>query len=98
MTEALAAVNNGMSVRKAAEKFSVPKSTLSDRVTGRIEPGSTWGKPSKLTKIDENKLIDTAIERAERGVGFTKKTFLRYAGAFAAEKGHPFKKGTPSDM
>jgi len=40
MSAAVTAVNNGMSERKAAEEFAVPKSTLSDRVTGRVKPSS----------------------------------------------------------
>ena len=76
-----------MSVRKAAEEFAVPMSTLSDRVTGRVKPGSIWGKTSKLSADDETALVQAAITRADKGIGFSKGTFLRYVGIFAEQKG-----------
>ena len=38
-----ACVNEGMSIRQAAFHFGVPKSTLGDRMSGRVVPGSTSG-------------------------------------------------------
>ena len=40
-------INNGMSVRRAALEYNIPKSTLGDRVSGRVIPGSTSG-PKKV--------------------------------------------------
>ena len=98
MASAVSAVVSGMSVRKAAAEFNVPKSSLSDRVTGRVKPGSTWGKKSKLSSNDEVALLKAATTRADKGVGFTKGNFLRYVGIFADQKGNAFKRGVPSDM
>ena len=77
MASALKEVSNGMSIRKAAEMFGVPKSTLSDRVTGKVKPDSTWGKNSHLTLTDEVELISAATNRADKGIGFSKRTYLR---------------------
>ena len=42
MEMALRDVTNGvLGVRRAALEYGVPKSTLSDRVTGRVRPGAT---------------------------------------------------------
>ena len=41
-------LNNGMSVRKAAEVYNVPKSTLGDRVSGRTIIGSKSGPKKKF--------------------------------------------------
>ena len=38
-----AVIEDGMSIRQAAEKHHVPKSTLGDRVSGRVLPGATSG-------------------------------------------------------
>ena len=38
MEKALHAVSEGMSVREAAAKFGVPKSTLHDRISGGRQP------------------------------------------------------------
>ena len=39
-------INNGMSVRHAALEYNIPKSTLGDRASGRVIPGSTSGPKS----------------------------------------------------
>ncbi|KAH3747385.1 hypothetical protein DPMN_181810 [Dreissena polymorpha] len=67
MAMAVKDVENGVSVRKAAEKYSVPKSTLSDRLTGRVEAGKSWGNESQLCMEDKKQLIGIATERAEMG-------------------------------
>ena len=44
MSAAVADVRqNGMSTRKAAEKYSVPPPTLNNRTTGKIQKGARWG-------------------------------------------------------
>ena len=44
MDQAMNAVlNEGMSIRHAAEHYAIPKSTLGDRISGRVLPGSTSG-------------------------------------------------------
>ena len=44
MSAAIADVRqNGMSIRKAAEKYSVPPTTLNNRTTGKIQEGARWG-------------------------------------------------------
>ena len=63
MREALREITeNNMSVRKAAELFNIPKSTLADRKSGRIEVNATDGKKPKFSKEDEEKLIDYAAK------------------------------------
>ncbi len=54
MELALRDVTNGaMAVRRAALEYSVPKSTLSDRVTGRVRPGAHSGAPRYLEGEEE---------------------------------------------
>lgn len=98
MSAAVAAVKNRISVRKASIKFSVPKSTWFDKISGKIEMGSSWGRSSQLSAEDETELIEAAKSRAEKGIGFSKKSFLKFVGVFADQKSIPFKKGSPSDM
>ena len=51
MSEALSAVvTGGMSVREAATHFGVPKSTLGDRVSGRVLSGAVSGPPTYQMK------------------------------------------------
>ena len=53
MQKAAVAVDDGMSLRKAAEIFQVPKSTLCDRVTGKVKFGATSGPDPYLTNEEE---------------------------------------------
>ena len=50
-------INNGMSVRRAALEYNIPKSTLGDRVSGRVIPGSTSGPKKYLTEEKEDELV-----------------------------------------
>ena len=89
--------NNNMSIRKAAEMFNIPKSTLADRVSGRIDVDAEDGKKPMFKKEDEGKLVEYAEKRASLGIGFGKKTYLRYAGQLAQKRGINFKNKIPSD-
>lgn len=46
---AFQAVQKGQSVRQAAESYAVPKSTLYDRVSGKVVFGTRSGPPKYLT-------------------------------------------------
>lgn len=46
--------SNLMSIRKAAETFHVPKSTISDKVTGRSEIDANIGRKPSLPECVEN--------------------------------------------
>ena len=53
MDQAMNAVlNEGMSIRQAAEHYAVPKSTLGDRISGRVLPGST-SEPRQILNDEE---------------------------------------------
>ena len=56
MENALQAVNE-MTVREAAAQFSVPKSTLHDRISGKVQPGSVYGPPRYLDEEEEEELV-----------------------------------------
>ena len=90
--------NGSLSIRQAADRYNVPRSTLSDRVTNRVDEGCIWGSKPRLTMIDESKLIETAKTRAHMGIGFTKHNFLRAAAGLAKVRGLDFKKDKPSEM
>lgn len=86
-----------MSLPKASKRYNVPKSTLHDHVTGRVKEGAINGKTPVPTAEEEKQLLSSATERAEMGVGFSKRNFLRAAGALAKKSGVSFKNGAPSE-
>ena len=45
MAGALSAVEKGESVHRAAEMYNIPKSTLSDCITGKVKLGARSGPP-----------------------------------------------------
>ena len=70
-------VNGGhLSVRRAAELYGVPKSTLSDRVTGRVEFGSHSGPARYLSDAEEEELVSFLCGAARLGYARTKRDVL----------------------
>ena len=71
MEMALESVNNGMmTVRRAALEYNVPKSTLHDRVIGRVKPGAKSGPSRYLDDEEEDEIVHWIIGCAE--VGYAK--------------------------
>lgn len=71
---AVSEVRAGTSLRKAAEKFGVPRSTLNDRILGKN--GGVVGAPTALPKAWEDDLVKWLIGMSERGFPLTPKILL----------------------
>ena len=71
LTEACKAVAEGeLSVRKAAEQYDVPRSTLHDHVSGKVAMGSRSGPRAYLTMQEEEELITFLKEI--NSIGYTR--------------------------
>ena len=58
MQLAYEAANNGtLTVSAAARTYNVPRSTLKDRLSGKIQLDSSMGRPIVLGKEDEASLV-----------------------------------------
>ena len=44
-----AVLNEGMSICRAAEQYGVPKSSLGDRLSGRVLEGASWSSTLPLS-------------------------------------------------
>ena len=75
MEQALASVRSGQSVRLAAQLHGVPKTTLSDRVTGKVLHGTKSGPPPYLTWTEEE-LVSFLLGCAGIGYPRTRKDVL----------------------
>ena len=64
----------GESVRKAAEKYGVPKSTLQDRLSSRTAFGARSGPPRYLSDDEEEELVQFLMRSARIGYAKSKKT------------------------
>jgi len=67
MIKAISAVENGMTVRRASECFGVPKSSLHDRISGKVQHGKRPGPISYLTVEEESELANFLIRCADIG-------------------------------
>ena len=62
-----ACVSGGMAIRQAALRFGVPKSTLGDRISGRVLPGASCGPKGYLTPEEEEELVNFLLRCAAMG-------------------------------
>lgn len=64
----------GLSIRKSAKKWEIKRTTLQDRLSGRVETNRRKGPPPILTKQEENQFADWLIVMANRGFGMSKES------------------------
>lgn len=88
MQSAIKAVELGeISVRQAAEMYSVPRSTLHDRLTGKVQYGARPGPNPYLTREEEEELASFLIRIAKIGYPHTKKQVLAFVQRILESKG-----------
>ncbi|XP_028428578.1 uncharacterized protein LOC114552133 [Perca flavescens] len=68
-----------LSLRQAAMRFGVPKSSLSDRVSGRVASDFSICRRSLLTHADEDSLVEYCLYSALHGFPLTKPQVLAHA-------------------
>ena len=77
MIEAMEAVKTGrLGVNRAAEEYNVPKTTLKDRLAGRVKHGVKSGPGSYLTPSEETELVKFLIDICKMGHGKTKREVI----------------------
>lgn len=82
MEHALAEVKSGRcTVRQAAKEFGVPKSSLGDRVSGRVTPGCRSGPAQLITSADEELLVEFSLYMARHGFPLTKQQLVSFASS-----------------
>ena len=67
MLAALEAANKGVPVRRAATQYGVPRSTLQDRVLGKVVHGRNPGPKPYLVPAEENELSQFLVDVAQVG-------------------------------
>lgn len=82
MERALSEVRSGRcTVRQAAKEFGVPKSSLGDRVSGRVTPGSRSGPAQLITSDDEDLLVEFSLYMSKHGFPLTKQQLVSFASS-----------------
>ena len=88
MSQAMKAViEGGLSIRLAAEKFNIPRTTLGDRISGRVLPGSVSGPPELLTDDEESELEGFIFHCASMGYGKTRKDVISLVERYLLYRG-----------
>jgi transposase-like protein len=76
MVAAVEAVEHGkLSLRRAAEEYGIPKSTLQDRVSGKVGMDARSGR-RLLSEYEEKKLVEFLIGCASVGYAKSRKEVL----------------------
>ena len=65
-----------MSVRAASRQFNIPKTTLFDKLHGRVADNAKAGRPTVLTYSEEVELVDWVVKMCKIGYGRTKQELL----------------------
>ena len=76
MEKGVAAVEKGMSIRLAAELHGIPKSTLYDHVSGRVELYAKAGPSPYLTAEEEEELANFLVQCSPIGYPHTRMQVL----------------------
>lgn len=88
MVGALKEVKNGKySINRIAHMYGVPRSTLKDRVTGKVKHGTNPGPRPYLNKEEEQKLANHLVYVAKLGYGKTRKQVSMLVEGLAKQKG-----------
>jgi len=81
LTQALAAIKDGMSQRDAADNFKIPRRTLRNHIKSGIAK-KTLGRKSVLTVEEEQDLVQRIIRYCEVGMPITASMLGRYVYKF----------------
>ena len=74
-------------IREAAVAYNIPRSTIGDRVSGRIQMGSKCGPTTYLTPYEEKELVDFLIGCGRIGFARTRKQVMTLVRAAMVKKG-----------
>lgn len=87
MAHAVEAVRQGEAVRRAAELYNVPRSTLSDKVLCKVPLKARSGPPSYLSTEEEEELTSFFLEMAKIGYAHTRKQVIALVQQIVVSKG-----------
>ena len=85
--EALKAVASGMGINKAATEHNVPRTTLKDRISGRVQHKSNSGLPRYLNEDEEKDFAKFLKDMASVGYERSRKDVMNIAELYAKKKG-----------
>ena len=85
---AFEAVQDGVSIRRAAEAHGVPRTTLQDRISGRVHFGTRSGPAKYLSDEEEKELVNFITGCAAMGYARSKQEIISMVRNVVAAKGN----------
>lgn len=97
MQKAILEINGGVSIKKAAERFNINRTTLMNHVKGF--KCNKVGRPTVLTKEEEELLVHSLVKLGEWGYGFDRMQLRLAVKDFCTrmDRVNPFKDGFPGN-
>ncbi len=80
------AVKDGMGINRAALDHEVPRTTLQDRVSGRVIHGTNSGPKPYLMREEEEELVGFLLHCARQGYGKTRGEVFQIMSAAMKKK------------
>jgi len=84
---ALDTVENGMSQPKASSEFGVPRTTIRNRINGRISRQEAYKPQQRLSPVQEQRLTDWVLTQEALGLGPTHTQIRQLAGRVLDARG-----------
>ena len=86
-----AVMRDALPMRRAAELFSIPRSTLHDHISGRVPQGSSSGPPKYLSTEEEEELVQFLQTCAEIGFARNRQQVILLVQCVVNKKGKSYK-------
>ena len=83
-----AVMEDKVSIRRAAVEYNVPRSTLGDRVRGRMLSGAVSGRQSYLSRGEEDELVCFIIRSGDIGFPRGRKEVIALVQRVCDSNGH----------
>lgn len=80
LQQALNAVTNGMSQRKAEFEYGVPRATLQNRIKGHISRQEAYVPQQRLSTVQEQRLSEWVLVQESLGLAPTHGQIRAFAG------------------
>ena len=87
MLAAIEAVKNGETLLRAAVTFGVPRTTLGDRIRGKVVHGTKCGPRPYLSPEEELQLSEFIVEVSQTGYGKPRREIITLAENVVYDKG-----------
>jgi transposase len=96
MKQAIAAVDEGMSMKKVLDTYGIPYSTFYEWCYG-VRKSKKRGRPGVLTATEEEEIVRYLVRMCEMGYGLTPTTLKMKVSKITKSRWTPFTNGISGD-